>query len=97
MKYKAVYIESARKDVAEIKSYLEQFYPSAPSTFLKTLKTRVESLCDNPLLYAVYEGDTAYRKMAVLDYLVFYKVLEDDGEIEIHRVLYSGRDIKAHL
>ena len=97
MRYKAVYIEPAQQDVADIKSYLSQFYPSSPSKFLETLKTRVELLCDNPLLYAIYGENTAYRKMAVLDYLVFYKVLEDRGEIEIHRILYRMRDIKANL
>jgi len=97
MKYKAEYIELAMKDVAEIRNYLSRFYPNTPTKFLAALKKGVESLCDNPYLYAEYEGNTDYRKMAILDYLVFYKVFESDGIVEIHRVLYSMRDIKAYL
>ncbi|MCL2201766.1 MAG: type II toxin-antitoxin system RelE/ParE family toxin [Oscillospiraceae bacterium] len=96
-KYRLVYIVPARHDVANIKNYLSQFYPSTPGKFLKALKLSVEKLCDNPTLYGVYEGNSAYRKMAVLDYLVFYKVIEDDGVVEIHRVLYGMRDIKSNL
>jgi addiction module RelE/StbE family toxin len=97
MSYKAIYIDPAKEDVKDIKSYLSQFYPSTPGKFLKALKESIETLCDNPFLYAVYEGNADYRKMAVLDYLVFYKVFEDDGVIEIHRILYGMRDIKANL
>jgi len=91
---KIEYINSARTDVAEIRSNLSRFYPSTPDKFLKALKKSIETLSDNPLLYSVYEWNSAYRKMPVLDYLVFYKVFEERQTIEIHRVLYGKRNIK---
>ena len=97
MKYKAVYIELALEDVEGIRGYLSQFYPNTPVKFLSALKKGIENLCDNPFIYAEYEENTAYRKMVVLDYLVFYKVIEPEGIVEIHRVLYGMRDIKAYL
>ena len=48
-------------------------------------------------MYVKYEDNTAYRKMVALDYLVFYKVLEAERIVEIHRVLYGMRDINAYL
>ena len=91
------YINSARIDVTEIRNNLSQYYPSTPLKFLKALKKSVETLRDNPLLYPVYEWNSAYRKMPVLDYLVFYKVFEAEQTIEIHRILYGKRNIKKIL
>ncbi|MCL2408261.1 MAG: type II toxin-antitoxin system RelE/ParE family toxin [Oscillospiraceae bacterium] len=97
MKYKAVYLALALKDVSEINSYLSRFYPDTPAKFLSALKTHIENLCGNPFVYAEHDGNKAYRKMVVLDYLVFYKVFAPEGIIEIHRVLYGMRDIKAYI
>ena len=97
MKYTVVYLELALEDVRDIRSYLSQFYPGTPAKFLTALKSGIENLRDNPFMYAKYEDNTAYRKMAVLDYLVFYKLFEPERTVEIHRVLYGMRDIKAYL
>jgi plasmid stabilization system protein ParE len=94
---KISYLTSAKADVTEIKNNLSQYYPSTPVKFLKTLKKSIETLSDNPFLYPVYEWNIAYRKMPVLDYLVFYRVFEDRQTIEIYRVLYGRRNIKTIL
>ena len=97
MKYKIVYLEPSMSDVEEIRAYLSQYYPSTPEKFLTALKSGIENLCDNPYLYAEYSDNPAYRKMTVQDYLVFYKVFEQDRIVEIHRVLFGMRSIKAFL
>jgi len=97
MRYEAEYIISARIDVAEIRNNLSRYYPSTPKKFLKALKKNIEILRDNPLLYPVYEWNPAYRKMPVLDFVVFYKVFDEKRTVEIHRVLYGARNVKAIL
>jgi addiction module RelE/StbE family toxin len=97
MRYKAEYIELAQHDVSGIKEYLSQFYPSTPVKFLKEIKQSVESLRDNPFICPEYEDNPAYRRMVVSDYLVFYKVFEKTGIIEIHRILHGKRNIKEHI
>jgi len=100
MKYRVEYLNLAMEDVAEIKSYLSQFYTGTPVRFLNALKQAIENLCEYPFIYVEYveyADNPAYRKLAVLDYLVFYKVFEQEGIVEIHRVLYGRRDIKAIL
>ena len=94
---KIEYLKIAKLDVFEIQSNLSRFYPTTPGKFLKTLKKSIETLSDNPLLYPVYEFNPAYRKMLVLDYLVFYKVFEERQAIEVHRILYAKRNIKEIL
>ena len=97
MNYKAIYLEPAMQDVSEIRNYLSRFYPDTPARFLTALKKGVESICGNPLIYPAYEDNPSYRKMEVLDYLVFYKVYDSEKIVEIHRVLYGMRDIKLYL
>lgn len=97
MSYRIEYLELARQDVAGIREYLTQFYPSTPIKFLAALKRGIEDLSGNPFMYSIYEDNPRYRRMVVNDYLVFYKVLEADRVVEIHRVLYGMRNIKDHL
>ena len=97
MKYEVVYLEPAMVDIREIRAYLSQFYPHTPEKFLVAMKQGIERLCDNPYIYAEYAGNPAYRKMAVLDYLVFYKVFDQEKVVEIHRILYGMRNIKSYL
>jgi len=97
MKYKAVYLAPAMQDVSEIRNYLSQFYPNTPTKFLTALKKGIENICDNPYIYPAYEENLIYRKMVVLDYLVFYKAHESEGIVEIHRVLHGMRGVKSFL
>jgi len=97
MKYDIIYLKPAMGDVEEIRAYLSQFYPNTPVKFLTALKHGIEHLCDNPYLCAEYSDNPAYRKMSILDYLVFYKVFEEEKIVEIHRVLYGRRDLKTYI
>ena len=97
MKYNVVYLNPAMQDVTEIRNYLSQFYPNTPMKFLTALKKGIENICTNPYIYPEYEDNASYRKMIILDYIVFYKVHESEMIVEIHRVLYGMRDINAYL
>ena len=97
MKYTVIYIEAAMKDIAEITEYLSRFYPDTPLRFQRAVKKAIENLIDNPFMYAEYPENPKYRRIVVNDYLIFYKVIEASGVVEVHRVLYGMRDIAAHL
>jgi addiction module RelE/StbE family toxin len=97
VKYTIRYLELAREDVKQIKAYLSQFYPGTPAKFLRTLKERISALGDMPRMCEVYQDRKAYRRMVVSDYLVFYKIVEEKKQVEIHRVLHGRRDMARHL
>jgi addiction module RelE/StbE family toxin len=97
MGYKLRYLDLAKIDVKEIKEYLTQFYPSTPAKFLTALKEKITSLSDMPYRYEAYADNPAYRKLSVYDYLVFYKVDEENKVVKIHRVLHGARDISRYL
>jgi plasmid stabilization system protein ParE len=74
LKYKIVYLELAREDMKEIKSYLAQFYPGSPIRFLSALKEQISNPAENPYMYGAYGDNPPYQRMVVSNYLVFYKV-----------------------
>jgi len=61
------------------------------------LKTQIAKLKTNPFLCEKYQERPAYRRMVVGDYLVFYKILEDKKQIEIHRILHGSRKISRYI
>lgn len=61
------------------------------------MKKSIETLIDNPYIYAEYEKNQDYRKITVQDYLVFYKVFEEERLVRIYRILHGKRNIKDHL
>ena len=97
MKYRAVYLPEAREDAEEIRHYLSQYYENTAKRFFILLKKRIEAIKANPFLAPLYIERPPYRRLVVGDYLVFYIVNEDNGLIEIHRVLHGSRDIGRYL
>jgi len=97
MKYKVVFLPEAMSDADEIRQYLSQYYSNTVRKFLDLLRKRIGTLRDNPHLAQAYPDRPSYRRLVVENYLVFYKVNEVTGIIEIHRILHGSRDISRYL
>ena len=97
MKYTIKFLQIARDDLREVRTYLSQFYPSTAGNFLTELRKQVDRLKDMPLMCEQYHDEPYYRKLMVGDYLVFYHVNDENRMIEIHRVLHGSRDIKRYI
>lgn len=97
MKYRIKYLPDTVTDRAEIRAYLAQYYESTVRNFFLLLKERIGQLKKFPYSGPVYEDDPDYRKLVVGDYLVFYRVNEEDQTVEIHRIFHGSQDIKRHL
>jgi plasmid stabilization system protein ParE len=97
MAYRIRYRNLAKRDVQGIISWLSQFYPGTPGRFLAALKKGITNLEDNPYLYEAWPDNPVYRKMGVMDYLVFYHVDDEKKTVEIIRVLHGARNIKNYL
>jgi plasmid stabilization system protein ParE len=97
MKYTVRFMDLARQDYDDISEYLSGFYPGTPAKFLDELEKGTATLEDNPRAFEVYEHNPAYRRMVVMNYLVFYKIKEERKTVEVHRILHGARDIKRFL
>ena len=97
MKYSIKYSVFAREDVREIKKHLAQFYPSTPEKFTSELKRCIAMLVTTPKMFEAYENNTNYRKMVVQDYVVFYRIDEEEKRVLIYRVLHGKQDREQYL
>ncbi|MDR0326181.1 MAG: type II toxin-antitoxin system RelE/ParE family toxin [Oscillospiraceae bacterium] len=93
MKFNIEYMEAAVWDIEDISDYLSDFYPNTPTKVLTAIKRSIENLIDNPYMYAEYAKNPAYRKITVQDYLVFYKITEEERTVRIYRVLHGARNL----
>ena len=97
MKYKVRFSPFAKEDKKEIKAYLSKFYPETPRRFTASLKEHIDNLKENPYLYPEYPENTAYRRMLVGNYIVFYKVNDTEKQIDVYHILRASWDLQKHL
>jgi addiction module RelE/StbE family toxin len=97
MKYKLKFLESAKNDKEGIKRYLNRYYPSTYKNFIEKLKNCIENIKEMPYMYPEYEYYPHYRKAVVGNYLVFYKVNEENKIVEIQRILPGTWDLARYF
>ncbi len=95
-KFRLRYLPMADIDLIEIDEALGEA-PVKASKFFSMLDKHTAILVSMPLMYPVYDDFPIYRKMLVLDYLVFYAVNESNGSIDIHRIINGRMDIAKQL
>jgi len=61
------------------------------------IRNKVELAKENPYAYPAYDRRPHFRKIVAGDYLVFYKVNEEEKTIEVHHILHGMMDIIQHL
>jgi plasmid stabilization system protein ParE len=99
--YSLAYLPSALSDLENIVKYISNNLdaPKTATKFRLEFDRKILSLTENPLRHRIYIPQAKlkfeYRKMPVKNYSVFYIVKKD--LVEIHRVLYSRRNIGAIL
>ena len=99
--YKIHYLPLALDDLKGIVSYITDKLesPRAAKNLLLKIDREVKKTADNPFRCHVYTSPeklkTEYRVLHVNNYSLFYIVERD--KIEIHRVIYSYRDISQIL
>ena len=101
MIYKPHYLPLALEDLKEIIRYIshELEAPCAAENLLIKIDKEVLKATDNPFRYHLYicpeKLKYEYRVLNVDNYSIFYVVEKE--KIEIHRVIYSKRNINQIL
>ncbi|NCN05734.1 MAG: type II toxin-antitoxin system RelE/ParE family toxin [Spirochaetales bacterium] len=97
--YSVIIFPRAQADLLEIRSYLEEVLSIPANTFLGKLSSHIPLLEENPFIHALILdpilNEKGYRFFQIDNYLAFYKVIE--RTVQIHRVLYGGRDYSKIL
>ena len=90
--------ELAQSDLDGIVGYiaLQLDSPAAAIAFLDEVEKCYSNLRSNPFIYAK-SGDArlqkeGYRKALIKNYILMFKVNEDENAVVIYRVFYGARD-----
>jgi toxin ParE1/3/4 len=95
--YKIHYLPLALDDLKSIVRYIADTLesPQAAENFISKLDREVRKIADNPFRCRLYTSSETlkydYRVLHINNYSLFYAV--ENKKIEIHRIIYSRRDI----
>ena len=96
MKYRIEYISTFQADLLSVADFLAE-YPSKASRIFAKLDKTLGHLSEMPEMYPIYQAAPNFHFIVVEDFLVFYKVKNQDRIVEIHRLLYGRKDIPMHI
>ncbi len=97
--YKIEYLPAALRDLTEIALYISNVLQNkkAALDLTQEIVGNVDGLAGFPYKNAVYLPirplKYEYRRMAVKNYLIFYRVDEDLKQVTVVRIIYARRNI----
>jgi toxin ParE1/3/4 len=98
MIYKLVVSKEADEDIEDIVLYIvsELNNPSAASAFLDDVEKSYNNIVEKPAMYSLCNDyrlrNGGYRKIVIKNYLILYRINEDDKMVIVVRVVYGGRN-----
>lgn len=99
MEYKLKVTESFESDLDSALEYIAQklFSPSAADRLMKRTEEKIKMICDDPFMYPLYHDEAiaekGYRYAVLSNYILFYKIEENEKIITLARFLYGGQNI----
>lgn len=96
--YEVLVSESFHRDLTNIVYYLvhQLDAPLATSSFLTNVEKTVESLSFMPYRFSLvddpYLRHKGFRKCIIKNYLLFYRIREENKTIAIHRLLHAKQN-----
>jgi len=94
--YRVEYISTFHADVLTVAEFLEE-YPKKAARIFATIDNALRNLAKWPEMYPVYHDIPAFRFIVAEDYLVFYKVKNQEKLVEVHRLLHGRMDVPTHM
>lgn len=95
-KYNIEYSKESKQDLIGIKQYIKYNLqePETAQKLISKIRKEINGLKSNPEIYSIIDDDIIkrqeIRKLIVDNYIVFYRVKNDD--IEIVRVMYGRKN-----
>jgi len=97
LKYSIKFLSLAIEDKKEIKVYLSKFYPDTSKRFTTALKKHISNLKENPYMYPVYFENQNYHRMIVDNYIILYRIIDEEKKVDIIRILRAAWDLPKYL
>lgn len=97
-KYNIEFSKDARNDLINIKNHIKYNLkePNIARKLNKKIKEKIYKLADYPQLFEIIDDDFIRKmeigKTLVDNYIIFYKVNENDKNVYIVRIMYGRRN-----
>ncbi len=98
MAYKLVVSKEAHKDIDDIVHYIavELVNPTAAASFLDDVEKSYFEVINNPHMYSLCQdarlSREGYRKIVLKNYLILYRIDDEEKVVFIVRIIYGGRN-----
>lgn len=96
--YKLLISELVHDDLDRIVSYMvvELANPIAAANFVKEVEKCYDYLKNTPYMFEqchdLHLKSENYRRVPINNYVLLYKVMEDDKVVNIYRIFYGGQE-----
>ena len=97
MEYKLRYLPTITQDMIDADEYMSETSPDMARRFFVMLDEKLLKLQSTPFMYQVYPEYPIYRRIVIMDYLVFYCVDEEKCTVDVHRIINSKMLIVKQL
>ena len=101
--YKVKLSIQAKEDYKSIIKYIKYklLEPNIAERYAELIKDEINTLKYNPQKFAIIDHDIIkeykLRKLIIKNYIVFYRITEDENIVNVERILYGGTDWKNKL
>ena len=101
--YKVFITDYAQRDLDAIVEYIavRLSSPAAAHDLIEEVNKCYSYLRSNPFIYAKSTDarleKEGYRKALINNYILFFKVLENENEVIVYRIIYGARDYQKLL
>lgn len=87
------FLDTALADLVALRAHIARENPTAAGRVATRIRSRIDAVVENPLVAPLAPDIPNVRRLAVTGtpYLVFYRVVEARGRIEILRVLHGAQ------
>lgn len=98
IKYKVQFSGESKNDFANIIKYIKYNLQEtkAATKLSNKIKESIKLLSNNPKLYSIVDDEyikkLGLRKLIVDNYLLFYKILEEEKIVQVVRIMYGRRN-----
>ncbi len=103
MSYNIILSESARTDLRNIYEYIAYVLqvPETARRISRKILNAIGTLENMPHRHRIYPEKPMesheIRSLPIANYLIFYKIAEENNCVLIARIIYGGRDMKKQL
>lgn len=102
-KYNVKILDEAKEDMMKIIRYIKTKLkePQIAEQHRKAFKEEISKLKNTADIYSVIDNETTgkseIRKINVKNYMIFYRIIEQEKEVQIIAVYYSGSNWQRNV